>query len=331
MEATYYYKPVRFARITLAGGTKTQQFSTKDPVPVFVNTLYTLIEKQNYLKMYSKNYFNVDWHTEITNGVVMNLEMEYADRTPLFNTAYDYWNPYSSGMHFSDVIDGRHFTSNDPLHPEDELSSAFAPHKALDLNFQLTVRIKQKYYTRPNEKIILGSKYPTLGMQYRRGTPGFFGSKTNYDFLKLSIRDEISFGLIGHLYYYFSAGKFLRAKYLPFMDYQHFLGNQTIWSTFPQQSYQLLDYYTYSTNDWFLEGHAEHHFGGFIFNKLPLIKKLKLTEVVGVNYLKTSDVHSYYEIYFGADKLGIIRVDFALGYMQNAKVSAGFRIGVRLN
>jgi hypothetical protein len=331
VEATYYYKPVRFARITLAGGTKTQQFSTKDPVPLFVNTLYTLIEKENYMKIYQKNYANIDWHAEIVNGIMMNLELEYADRSPLRNTSFDYWNPYSSSMKFSDVLGGRHFTSNDPLHPIDELSTAFTQHKALDLNLQLTFRIKQKYYTRPNEKIILGSKYPTLGMQYRRGTPGIFGSKTDYDFLKVSIRDEINLGLIGHFSYYFSAGKFLRAKYLPFMDYQHFLGNQTIWSTFPQQSFQLLDYYTYSTNNWFLESHVEHHFGGFIFNKIPLVKKLKLTEVVGANWFMTDKVPSYYEIYFGADKLGIIRVDFALGYMQNAKVNAGFRIGVRLN
>ncbi len=330
LEMTYLYKPVTFSRITVAGGVSTQQFSSKDPVPVFINTLYTLVEKQNYMKLYQKNYANADWHTEIVNGVMMNVELEYADRIPLYNTSYDYWNPYPSSAHFHDVLDNRHFTSNDPLHPYDELSAAFQQHKALDLNLQMTFRIKQKYYTRPNEKIILGSKYPTFGLQYRRGTPGIFGSQTDYDFLKVSIRDEINLGLIGHFSYYFSAGKFLRDKYLPFMDYYHFLGNQTIWSTFPQQSFQLLNYYNYSTDNWFLEAHVEHHFGGFIFNKIPLVRRLKLTEVVGANWFMTATVPSYYEIYFGADKLGIIRVDFALGYMQNAEVSAGFRVGVRL-
>jgi hypothetical protein len=320
MEMTYFYKPVRFSRITVAGGSATSQFSNRDPVPVFVNTLYTLIDKRNYLKLYEKNYANVDWHSEIVNGIRLNVDVEYAQRNPLKNTSFYYWGPYPE----------RHFTSNNPLAPQDYNAAAFTSHKSLELNLQATIRYKQKYYTRPNQKIILGSKYPTLGLQYRRGTKGIFGSVTDYDFVKASIRDEVNLKLFGKLSYYVGAGKYLRKGYLPFMDYYHFLGNQTIWSTFPQQSYQLLPYYTYSTNDWFFEIHAEHHFGGFILNKIPLIRRLKLTEVVGVNYLATDAIPSYYEFYFGADKLDLIRVDFAFAYMQNAKVSAGLRIGVRL-
>jgi hypothetical protein len=320
IEVNYFYKPVRFSRISVSGGSTTQQFSGKDPVPVFINTLYTLIQKQNYLKIYARDYGHVDWHSEIVNGVMMNAGLEFDKRSPLYNSSVYYWGPYPE----------RHFTSNNPVDPQNYIEAGFLTNKALDLNIQMTFRIKQKYYTRPNQKIILGSKYPTFGLQYRRGTKGVFGSETDYDFLKASIRDEINLGLVGKFSYYVAGGKFLSKKYLPFMDYYHFLGNQTIWSTFPQQSYQLLDYYTYSSNDWFIEAHAEHHFGGFIFNKIPLIRRLKLTEVVGANYLMTEKVPSYYEIYFGADKLGIIRVDFALGYMQNAKVNAGFRIGVRL-
>ncbi|MBI3509455.1 MAG: carboxypeptidase-like regulatory domain-containing protein [Bacteroidetes bacterium] len=333
-ECSYLYKPVRFARITLAGGSAATQFSTKDPIPVFVNTLYTLLEKENYMKLYSKDYVNVNWHTEVTNGVMLTSEIEYADRKPLYNTSYDYWDPYSlmkNPWKEENVLANRHFTSNDPLHPDNELSSAFDAHRSCDINIQMTFRYKQKYYTRPNEKIILGSKYPTFGIQYKRGIPGVFGSKTDYDFVKVSVRDEVNLKLFGKFNYYIGAGKFLTKKYLPFMDYYHFVGNRTIWSTFPQQSFQLLDYYTYSTSNWYLEAHAENHFGGFIFDKIPFVKRLHLSEVIGVNYLVTDKVPSYYELYFGADKLGLIRVDFALGYMQNAKVSAGMRIGVRLN
>jgi hypothetical protein len=320
VEMSYFYKPVRFSRITVAGGSTAAQFSNRDPIGIFVNTNYTLLEKRNYLKLYEKNYANVDWHTEIVNGIRLNVDVEYAQRNPLYNTSFYYWVPHGE----------RHFTSNNPLDPQDQNSAGFTRHKSLDLNLQMTFRYKQKYYTRPNQKIILGSKYPTLGLQYRRGTKGVLGSATDYDFAKVSLRDELNLKLIGKLSYYAAAGKFLRVGYLPFMDYYHFLGNRTIWSTFPPQSYQLLDYYTYSVNNWFFEAHAEHHFGGFILNKIPLIRRLKLTEVVGVNYLVTDKVPSYYEIYFGADKLGLLRIDFAFAYMQNAKVSAGLRVGVRL-
>lgn len=195
LELNYYYKPVRFARITAAGGSTTAQFNAKDPVPVFFNSAYTLLEKQNYLKLYAKNYGSLDWYREIVNGFMLRAGLEYADRMPLYNTSFYYWGTFPE----------RHFTSNDPQNPESLNEAGFERHKALDLNLQMTFRIKQKYYTRPNEKIILGSKYPTLGLQYRRGTPGIFGSKTDYDFLKASIRDEINFGLIGRFSYYVGA------------------------------------------------------------------------------------------------------------------------------
>lgn len=321
LEASYSYRPVHFERITIAGGTTTAQFNAKEPVPVFINTLYTLLQKQNYLKLYAKSYFYLNWHREIVNGLMMTFAGEYSDRKPLYNTARYYWIEYPE----------RHFTSNNPLDALDENYAGFDPHRALDLNLQLTFRFRQKYYTRPNEKIILGSKYPVLGLQVRKGVPGFFGSKTDYDFLKLSVRDNIDLKLLGKFSYYVGAGKYISKKNLPFMDYYHFVGNRTLWSTFPQQSYQLLDYYRYSAGDWYVEAHAEHHFGGFILNKIPLLRRLHLTEVAGVNWLMTPDVPSYYEIYFGADKLGLIRVDFALGYMQQAKVSAGLRFGIRFD
>ncbi|HET6991799.1 MAG TPA: DUF5686 and carboxypeptidase regulatory-like domain-containing protein, partial [Bacteroidia bacterium] len=121
VEVNYFYKPVRFARITVSGGSTTQQFSQKDPVPVFINSLYTLIQKQNYLKLYAKEYGSVDWHTEVVNGIMLNAGLEFANRMPLYNTSYYYWGPYPE----------KHFTSNNPLNPQDFIEAGFISHKAL--------------------------------------------------------------------------------------------------------------------------------------------------------------------------------------------------------
>jgi Family of unknown function (DUF5686)/CarboxypepD_reg-like domain len=319
-EIVWYYNPVKFRRLTVAGGAATSQFNTREPMPPFLNTVYTLLQKQNYMKIYARSYGNAQWFGEIRNGLYVSAEAEYAQRKPLWNTSPYYWLEYRD----------RHFTSNNPLAPNDFVNPAFEAHKALDLNVQVLIRFKQKYYTRPNLKIILGSKYPTFGIQYRKGVAGVLGSSTNYDFIKFSVRDNVNLKLVGKFFYYFGAGKFIQKKNLPFVDYYHFIGNQTIWSNFPQQGFQLLDYYTYSTNNWYLEAHTEHRFGGFILNKIPLIRRLKMTETIGANWLMTDKLPSYYEIFFGADKLGLIRIDFALGYTQNAKASAGLRIGIRL-
>ena len=115
------------------------------------------------------------------------------------------------------------------------------------------------------------------------------------------------------------------------MDYHHFNGNLTYWSAFGLQNFELLDYYTNSTNKQYLEVHYEHNFGGFILNKLPLIRKLKLNEDVGVHFISTPDLPQYAEFFFGIEKLRLIRVDFVTAFSKDKQVSTGIRIGLKIN
>jgi len=320
-ELIWRYSPMKQGRISFASGRSTNQFSPRDPVPILPNTVNTLLYDRNLLKIYSKTFAQVFWFSEIINGLNVSFQMDFAKRKPLMNT---------STFTFFDW-ENRDFTSNDPQDPEDDSIPSFRTHRSLDMNLQFSIRFKQKYYTRPYTKIILGSKYPIIGIQFRKGIKGVFGSSTDYNFVKMSVRDVINLKLLGKFSYYVGAGMFLSKNDLPFMDYYHFFGGQTIVSTFEPQSFQLLPYYTYSTNNWFMQAHVEQRLGGMIMNKIPLIRKLQLTEVIGFNWFRTEDVSSYYEVYFGVDKLGVIRVDFALGYLQGRKASAGIRVGLRLD
>ncbi|TND08632.1 MAG: hypothetical protein FD123_2136 [Bacteroidetes bacterium] len=321
VHATYVYKPVRFERISVDGGYDAVQFNGREPIGPFLNALYTLFDERNFLKLYGKSYGGLTWNRELVNGVIMNLGAEYADRKPLFNTT-----DYTIVKH-----DDRDYSSNHPLDPDNrDTTASFNPHQSVIVNLQMTFRIKQKYYTRPNVKIIIGSKWPSFGLQYRKGL-ALFGGDTDYDFVKISVRDEIKLKLFGRLKYYVAGGKFLTTKSLLFPDYYHFQGNRTLWSSFLFQGFHLLEYYKYSTPGVFVEAHAEHNFGGFILNKIPLVRKLKLWEIAGVNYIMTdSPSVQYLEVFFGLEKLDVIRVDFALGFMQNRQVSTGLRFGLKI-
>jgi len=123
-----------------------------------------------------------------------------------------------------------------------------------------------------------------------------------------------------------TAGKFLNNKDMYFMDYYHFQGNQTIFTN--SGGFELLPYYTYSTNQQFVQANFEHHFGGLILNKFPLIRKLKLSEIAGVNYLTTNTLNQYAEFYVGVEKLHAFRVIFVTGFSDGLKTYATFRIGI---
>ena len=114
------------------------------------------------------------------------------------------------------------------------------------------------------------------------------------------------------------------------MDYNHFFGNQTVYSNFTFTSFQLLDYYAYSTKNYFIEAHYEHDFSGFILNKFPLLRKLKLNELAGVHYLYTEKNPNYFEIFAGLEKLRAVRVDYVSSFQNGKYIASGFRFGLEI-
>ncbi|HCN82990.1 MAG TPA: hypothetical protein DIT07_05120, partial [Sphingobacteriaceae bacterium] len=92
-------------------------------------------------------------------------------------------------------------------------------------------------------------------------------------------------------------------------------------------SFILLDYYLYSTDDKYLEAHLEHNFSGFILNKFPLIRKLKLQEIVGVNYLSTPALKNYNELYFGLKYLNF-RGIYGVSFNNKQQIQSGFRFAI---
>jgi len=92
----------------------------------------------------------------------------------------------------------------------------------------------------------------------------------------------------------------------------------------------MLDYYTYSTNNYFVEAHYEHDFSGFLFNKIPLLRKLKVNELMGVHYLYTEKIQHYTEVFFGIEKLNLARIDFVMAFMQGQPTGTGIRLGFKI-
>ena len=317
----YLHKPEKFESFNVKLGTSAMQFNSSEPINASMNTYYTLFNNDNFMKLYKRTYAEFDYRRELINGLITNLKAEYAERSALRNTASYIW------------IDDKHktFTSNNPLKPNTD-DSSFTVNNSFIVELGVSIRFKQKYYTRPHEKIIVGSKYPIINFLYTKAIPGL-NTKADYDIVKISIDDNIKMGLFGTFAYRLKGGYFLNNKYLEFVDYKHFDGNQTILANNDYlNSFKLLPYYTYSTKNWYAEGHAEHHFNGFIFNKIPLLKKYRIQEVVGGHILFNDKLDQYYEVNFGIEHIfQIIRLDYVLGYGPYDKFNQGFLIGLGLD
>lgn len=315
----YLYNQKKSASFGATIGYDAVQFNSRNPISPLINSGYTLLVEQNYMKLYQKTFFNLNYRRELVNGLMFNTSIEYDNRQSLNNQTLCTWN---------DVKD-REFTSNDPQNPASDFTSNIKS-DALVFNAGFRFRYKQKYYNDPENHYLLGSDYPVLFVRYKHGFNDLLGSDVNFDFINLGLEDELSLGLFGQIKYHLGYGNFLNKKSVYFMDYKHFNGNQTIFSSFGLTDYNILPYYTYSTTGEFYEAHVEHNFGGLFFNKIPLLRKAFFNEIVGFHYLHTINNADHFEFSAGVEKLSVIRLDFVSSVAKGFKPVTGFRIGLKM-
>lgn len=313
--AGYYYDATKRAMISLSAGSTVADLNRYGSNSLRSNTINSLLFETNLSKFYKKEFVNIATTRELATGLQASLDINWERNQTLTN---------NTTFTFRDVKD-KAFTSNNPFTPNAE-TPLFPAYKSLSATLTASYTFGQHYITRPDGKIYEPSKYPRIQGWYRKGFNGILGSAVDYDFIGGEISQEkISWGLVGYSSIALGAGKFLNAKQLYYPDYKHFWGNSS--TLFPPnlRRFRYLDFYIYATNRAYFEGHFEHNFAGFITNKIPLIRKLKLEEFAGVNYLSTPHKRDYQEYYFGLQRL-VLSVSYGWAFDGHKKVDQGFRI-----
>jgi len=320
VHTAYTYDHDHAGRLFLSFGSDVLDLNSLGTRSLYFNTLSTLLSEQNFVKYYRSVFADFGYQRELVNGILWMANISYADRTQLYNTSFQhiFTHPHLR------------YTSNNPLAPdapENDHSLLFPENQALTLNTSLRFTFDQEYITRPTGKIYLPSRYPVVTVDYRKGINGALGSDVNYDFISVDIsQDRVPMGFFGHSAFKIKAGAFINKQTVYFTDYNHFLGNV---GTSSDPTYvgvfHFLPFYTFSTDDPFVEVHFQHNFAGAILDNIPYIRTLKLEEVVGANYLKEKTYPNYYEFYFGLKRL-IYGADYGVSYLGNKKFLQGFRI-----
>src|SRR6185437_7001952 len=291
--SAYSSVPLGTFTLNINAGSEITDLNNTQPIPAFFNSIYSLFERENYEKLYQKQFLSFFFHKRIAGGWQATAGTEWADRKWLPNaSAFSFFNPGNNN-----------YTSNNPLIPRQDVP-LFHENQSFKLTFRTTYDFSSKYETFPNGKRYLPSPYPTIGFSYVKGIRNVLSSDVDYDLVSADIsKSNISMGIFGHTSFYIGAGKFLNNKSVFYPDDKQFAGNEVLFYKGGINSFLLLSYYTFSTNTEYIEGHIEHNFSGFILNKIPLIRKLKLQEIVDINYLATPSLNSYTELGIGIQYL----------------------------
>ncbi|WP_199136885.1 DUF5686 and carboxypeptidase regulatory-like domain-containing protein [Pedobacter sp. ASV12] len=315
LSGNYYYDPLKRASVSASFGSEIADLNRYGSMSLLTNSINTLLFERNLSKFYKKEFANVATTRELADGLQASVAVEYTRNHTLENT---------NSFKIRDVKN-REFTSNNPFTPDSE-TPLFPTYNSFNVSATLSYTIGQKYITRPDGKFYEDSKYPRFQLGYRKGIKNVLGSDVDYDLVSLEVYQErISAGLLGFSSFVLGAGKFLNNTAVFYPDSKHFRGNNS--TIFPPnlRKFRYLDFYIYSTDKQYFEAHFEHNFAGFMTNKIPLLRKLKLEELVGINYLTQPQKRNYTEYYFGLQRLGF-GVSYGYAYDGNKKVEEGFRI-----
>ena len=322
--------PKRFNWWYVKGGREMMQVNGSQPIQPIVNAAYSLIDKRNLIRLYERTGAELALNRELVNGLMLRLSASYYNRrVPVNRTDYSFSDKEVAYASNTDVY-GNFESLND-------LESTIATFR-VDLSY----RIAQKYETRGERKVLLGSKWPVVFASFEKASPDIFGSNIRYSRLEGGLSDNMDVGLLGEFRYRIQAGSFLGSTNASFIDRKHFNGNETFLIRyfnpslpydffFRQSRFNALPYYQRSTFNSFVQIHAEQDFSSWLFNKIPLLRLAGLGTVAGANVLLQTNDLPYTELYVGITNiLRVLRVDFVSAYLPGKPLKPLIRFGLNL-
>ncbi len=145
-----------------------------------------------------------------------------------------------------------------------------------ELRINTRFAYKEKFISQGFSRISLGTRFPVLQLNYTTSLKNAFRGEYDYQKVVLNVSDRIRFSsLLGYTDYTLEGGQIFGAVPFPLMELHG--GNETY--IYDVMSYNMMKYYEFASDKYASIG-LFHHFEGLLFNKIPLLKKLKWREVV---------------------------------------------------
>lgn len=295
------------------------------------NFLLSFKRGQNNKMTYNK-VLNFDYLNESKSGLSLNVNFKNIRQTPAGELVFTSLNPEGNVLPNKEII-----TS--------------------ELMVGLRYSPNEQFYQGKDYRIPIINKYPTFQLRYTLGMKGILESQYNYHRLVGYVHKRMYIPPIGFTDITMEGGKTFGKLPFPLLTIHR--ANQTY--SYQPEAYNLMNFLEF-VSDQYASVFVDHHFNGFIFNKLPLIKKLKLREVITFKGLvgKLSDENKasvdnglfvlptdqngnpstfsleqkpYMEASFGIENIfKVLRVDFVkrLTYLDNPNVSGKVALRFRM-
>lgn len=201
-------------------------------------------------KMTYNKVFNLDYLNESRSGFALNVNFKNIRQSPAGELLFNSITPEGTIQPNKEIVSS-----------ELMIGLKYAPH--------------EQFYQGKNYRIPIINQYPTFQLKYTLGVKGLLESQYNFHRLVGYIHKRMFIAPIGFTDITLEGGKTFGKLPFPLLTIHR--ANQSF--SYQPEAYNLMNFLEFVSNQ-YASVFIDHHFNGFIFNKLPIIKKLKLREVI---------------------------------------------------
>jgi hypothetical protein len=179
-----------------------------------------------------------------------------------YRLGYRYWRQQPAGG-----IQYVKFPNGSPVRDQHVITS--------DMSLELRYAPNEQFYQGLVYRVPIITKYPIFTLRYIKGIKGLMGGQYNYDNLSFSVQKRIYMTTFGNMDVLIDGGYVFGRLPYPLLTVHR--ANQTLALQLP--AYNLMNFLEF-VSDHYIAVNIDHHFNGFLFNRVPLLRKLKLREVM---------------------------------------------------
>lgn len=293
----YTYAPKVRAWTRLLFSYERDDFNRATGINRQVNSITSLLLGQNYLKAFS--HHSVDLAGFLSPAIGLDV---------YYGLTADYRKPMSNNTSFIFVPPLRsRYTNNNPINPLIDSTLNLDSRKTTQGSLRI-LYTPFMHYTRSGDWVdYTKSNFPTLEAKFRFDIPSSLNTKACLFNWEATVRQTLDIGALSKLNYSLTYGDFLRTNNLHFADFKHF-HSQRAFLTASEfgDSFQTLDYYTYSTNSYYVQLFANYRSPFMLIKLLPWFSERLWMENLHLGALYTDRLRPYYEVGYSMTRIAAL-------------------------
>lgn len=313
------YNSLKRAWIAVMMANKSRDFHRYYGINDFENSFYSLFFRKNKMKLFREKSLKIFHITDITNGLTINTSVYYNKQYKLYNNT-DFSIINLKNIEYSENtiqnINKKEFDNN------------------ISFTIENTIKYthRQKYYINKGSKSVEEvNKYPSITLEYKQAFANIMKSKTQYIFLGVTIDQCIKTGIADKFEYRINTGKYYNKRNIHFSQRTHFSSNNFFVSLKAKElSFKLLDYYSQSAINKFIQINTKYTSDRLLLKRLPILNNsFFIKEVLSFNYLNTKKSRNYYEISYALSNIFMfLDIEVASSFDNNKFRDAKLKINL---